>query len=124
MIRPLRLVVPVAGLLLVLGSAFTAANVVGSSRAGQNAQPVTAVQLAPPQCAALALTSVTSIVGTRANDLVLGTPANNSMRGRQGTDCLLGGAGNDRLRGDGGFDVCIGGPGNDTFGGSCEIRIQ
>lgn len=123
MIRPLRLVVPVAGLLLVLGSALTTANVVGSSRAGQNAQRVTAVQLAPPECAALALTSVRSIIGTRANDLVLGTPANNTVRGRQGNDCVLGGAGNDRVRGDGGFDVCIGGPGNDVFT-NCETQYQ
>jgi Ca2+-binding RTX toxin-like protein len=117
-------------------SAAAAANFVPITRADDLALGVrTADQLKPPECT-MALTNIvwctgTAICrGTGANDLILGTPGNDTgtngrIVGGAGDDCILGGAGDDDLRGQGGTnDVCIGGPGNDTFNDTCETQIQ
>lgn len=114
-------------LVLVAGTAYTAANVVAGSRADvvQESGP-TANQLKPPACASLNLTVIRGAGpgGGNANALILGTAGNDSINGNGGNDCILGGGGNDTLRGNGGTDVCIGGPGTDTFHSTCETKIQ
>ncbi len=127
-----------AFVVLVLASvlaASAAANIVPVTRADDlSVGARTADQLKPSQCT-MALTNIVwcpggaLCSGTGANDLILGTPgndtgANGRIVGGAGDDCLLGGAGDDDLRGQGGNDVCIGGPGNDTFNGTCETQIQ
>ena len=126
MIRRLRFLVLVVGFVLVVGSAFTAVNVVASSRAGESANTVTVLQLAPPECAGLPLDRI-RVIGSGGsgggNQLVLGTSGNDNILGGGGEDCILGGGGNDRINGGGGTDVCIGGPGTDTFT-NCETVYQ
>jgi len=127
--RLARVALVLVALVLTLGIAMTATNVVPASIVGStNGGAPTANQLKPAACAALNLTNVVvgsgTVNGTGAADLMLGSSGNDTMAGRGGADCILGGAGDDALRGDGGTDVCIGGPGTDTFHTTCEIRIQ
>jgi Ca2+-binding RTX toxin-like protein len=117
-----------ATIVAVVLAVATATNSVPSSNLSSGVQATGANELKPPQCAALNLTNIVTgdgatILGTGANDLILGGPSNNTLRGNGGTDCMLGGGGNDSLRGGGGADVCIGGPGTDTFN-SCSTAIQ
>lgn len=126
MIRRLPLLLVIGVLMLVVGSAFTTLNIVGSSRAGESASAVNVLQLAPPECAGLPLDRVRVIGGGGGgggSQLILGTPANDNISGGGGRDCILGGGGNDRINGGGGTDVCIGGPGNDVFS-NCETVYQ
>lgn len=128
-VRPTRAGLLAFALLLLVGVAVTATNVVPATRAGSSSLgPATANQLKPGACASLTLTGVLVGSGTfndsNAANLVLGSAGVDSIRGRGGSDCILGGSGNDALRGDGGTDVCIGGPGTDTFHGTCETQIQ
>lgn len=117
--------VALAGFALLAVVAVTATNTVASSRAYDvNGAGATANQLKPSACAGLDLGAVAFVDGTDADELVLGTPAGESLRGQRGDDCILGGGGDDNLRGDHGTDVCIGGPGTDTFHPSCETQIQ
>jgi Ca2+-binding RTX toxin-like protein len=55
------------------------------------------------------------IVGTEANDSLVGGPRDDIIEGRGGNDTLEGLGGNDNLRGDNGADLMIGGEGNDTL---------
>jgi len=135
-----------AGLLVLLPvvHAFTAANTVPQSRADSNTLGLGVNDLRPPECAGLILTNLVDVgageTGTAANDLILGTPGDDTViRGGAGDDCILGGSGDERrwffffqipgLFGDDGDDVLIGGPGLDVcFGGAgndqyyqCEI---
>ncbi|GIW15573.1 MAG: hypothetical protein KatS3mg063_1426 [Tepidiforma sp.] len=100
---------------VTLAAAFTASaatNTVPPTNIGVTDVPLTIAQLAPPECAGLALTTVVySGTGGGGNDLVLGggsTPS--TLSGRGGDDCIVGGANNATLRGQGGNDVLIGGP--------------
>jgi Ca2+-binding RTX toxin-like protein len=106
------------GLLLVVGVASTATNVIEASRAGQQNRPITANDLKPPECAALDLQEI-RVVGRKGGaggaGLVLGTSGNDRIIGGGGSDCIVGGAGNDDINAGGGADVCIGGAGADTF---------
>lgn len=111
-------------LLLFVGVAMTAANVVSSSRAGEATATVDANALKPAACAALNLTSITLGAGGGGNSLILGTPGKDNLNGGAGDDCIVGGAGDDRIKGKAGIDVCIGGPGNDSFDATCETQIQ
>jgi Ca2+-binding RTX toxin-like protein len=126
--HPARLALVLAGLVLFLGVATTATNIVPSSSADSSTggRP-TANQLKPPECAALDLNAV-SIGGGGGggglSTLILGTPGNDNLVGASGDDCIIGGGGNDRLNGNAGTDVCVGGAGNDTFHQSCETQIQ
>jgi Ca2+-binding RTX toxin-like protein len=122
MIKGLRLALLVAGLALVAGSALTALNVVGASRAGSSTTAVSVLQLAPTECAGMPLNRVRvwgAPGSSGGNQLILGTPASDTITGGGGRDCIVGGAGNDTLNGGGGQDVCIGGLGNDVFA-NCE----
>jgi Ca2+-binding RTX toxin-like protein len=126
--RPARVLLILAWLVLFLGIAATATNVVASSRLGAGVgSPPTANQLKPPACAALNLNAISVGGGGGGGGLsmlILGTPGNDNLVGASGNDCIVGGAGDDRLNGNSGTDVCIGGPGNDTFHQSCETQIQ
>jgi Ca2+-binding RTX toxin-like protein len=112
----------VIALVSALALVLTATNTVPTSNVGRSQQAIAAQDLAPPECAGMALTTVvTNGNGTNGNDLLLGNAAVNTLSGSNGDDCLVGGAGNDTLRGQGGTDVCIGGAGTDTYQ-QCETQ--
>lgn len=126
MIRRLRLPILLGGLLLALGSALTASNVVGPSNAGRNTFPQSANTLKPSECAGIVLDRIRVAGGPGSGGgsaLYLGTPGNDNLSAGGGSDCVIGGGGDDRINGGGGTDVCIGGPGTDTFR-SCETQYQ
>ncbi len=116
-----------AGWLLVvlLGAgavaAYATGNTVPASNADDNTIPITANALRPAACAALNLTNVVvgsgAFDGTVGNDLILGSPGNDSIRGRQGTDCILAGDGADSIQGNQGGDVILAGNGDDALTG-------
>ncbi|MEY8841084.1 calcium-binding protein, partial [Cribrihabitans sp. XS_ASV171] len=58
-----------------------------------------------------------SIAASGGNDLVRGLNGNDSLTGQAGNDTLIGGDGNDTLLGGDGDDVLDGGPGNDVKNG-------
>jgi Ca2+-binding RTX toxin-like protein len=136
-IRLLSRIAVLALIVLVLVSilsAAAAANIVPSTRADDVSLGArTANQLKPPQCT-MNLTNIVRCTGTAlcsgtaANDLILGTPgndtgANGRIVGGAGDDCILGGAGDDDLRGQGGNDIILGGDGNDTINGGAGTDI-
>jgi Ca2+-binding RTX toxin-like protein len=122
------LLLPIVPLILGLGVATAAPNVVASSKAARRAQTITVNSVKPSACSALTLTAITTGSGTvndgGGSNLVLGSAGVDTIRGMGGNDCIVGGGGNDSLRGDGGTDVCIGGGGTDTFHTSCETQVQ
>jgi Ca2+-binding RTX toxin-like protein len=123
-----RVLAAAVGLIVLFSAshAFTAANTVPASYAGEQQFTIDANALAPPECAPIKnLTAiVTNGVGSAANELVLGTAGADSLNGKGGNDCILGGGGNDKINGGAGNkDVCIGGPGTDTFS-NCETQTQ
>jgi Ca2+-binding RTX toxin-like protein len=122
------LLLPILPLVLGLGVAAAAPNVVPASKAGRRTQTITVNTVKPSACSALSLTAITTGSGTvndgGGSNLVLGSAGADTIRGMGGSDCIVGGAGNDGLRGDGGTDVCIGGAGTDTFHSSCETQLQ
>jgi RTX calcium-binding nonapeptide repeat (4 copies) len=115
-------------LVLGLGVAAAASNVVPASKASRRTQTITVNGVKPSACSGLTLAGITTGSGTfndgGGSNLVLGSAGVDTIRGMGGNDCILGGAGNDSLRGDGGTDVCIGGGGTDTFHSSCETQLQ
>ena len=128
MIRRVRLLLLFAGLVLIVGTAFTAVNTVAASWAGESTLPVNIGQLAPTECAALSLTRILAGAGTISDptgnaSLILGSAGIDTVTARDLSDCVVGGAGNDSINGGAGIDVCIGGPGTDTFTG-CETQYQ
>jgi len=120
----------VSGVALASASlAFTATNSVPDSRSGSSTTARTLAQLLPTECDGMAPTSLiigtgTTIDGTSAANLMLGTSGVNALDGKGGNDCIIGGDGIDNLKGGGGIDVCISGPGVDTFASDCETQIQ
>jgi len=114
------------GLLLLIGVASTATNVIEASRAGQQNRPITANDLKPPECAALDLQEIRVAGGGGGAGhagLLLGRSGDDRLIGGGGRDCILGGAGDDSINAGGGDDICIGGPGIDTFK-NCEVVFQ
>ena len=132
MSRPLApgriLLLPILPLVLGLGVAMAASNVVPASKAAHRLQTITVNALKPSSCSALTLAAIRTGSGTlndgSGSNLVLGSAGVDAIRGMGGNDCIVGGGGNDSLRGDGGTDVCIGGGGIDTFHASCETQLQ
>lgn len=102
-------------ILISMGSAFAAANIIQSPMAMEDyTTPVTANDLKPTYCYDLDLEYI--IVdgnGTSGNDLFLGTAGKDNFNGKNGDDCIVGGGGDDVLRGGQGNDILIGGPGDD-----------
>ena len=110
------------GLLLLIGVASTATNVIEASRAGQQNRPITANDLKPPECAARHLQEIRVAGGGGGAGhpgLRRGGSGDDRLIGGGGRDCILGGAGDDSINAGGGDDICIGGPGIDTFK-NCE----
>lgn len=112
-------------------SALTAGNIIPSSRLDEYTSSITANTLKPVECSAIVLTSILycpvgggNCDGTDANELIIGTTADDDIRSGKGDDCILSGDGNDNLRGEQDIDVCIGGPGTDGLHQSCETPIQ
>ncbi|MGA2821042.1 MAG: hypothetical protein ABSF61_10355 [Anaerolineales bacterium] len=111
------------GLLLVsVLTAIAASNTVPATLLSDTAQGISLNQLKPPECAGITVTNLVvgsggTINGTGANDLILGSGADETINGQQGSDCIVGGGGNDRLNGGPGNDVILGGPGDDTIDG-------
>lgn len=131
-VRKLRAVIFIPGfvaLVAVLGLVYgsTAANSIPPSRAGLSHHPATARQLAPPECAGMALTTVAwldngTLQGTNGNELLIGSENTTRINGRNGHDCLVIGSGNkNRLDGGAGNDVCIGNA--TTRFNNCEVEI-
>ena len=102
-------------------SALSAANTVPASKVYNVSFAINANALKPTECAALNLANIIIIADgdnpTNKNDLILGTPGNNTINGNGGIDCILGGSGDDTLKGGNGQDILIGGPGNDALDG-------
>ncbi len=123
-VRKLRWGWLILSILILVGaiSAFAAANIVPVTYLGMILRANTANDFKPPECAALNLNNIVvgsgTITGTNQNDLILGSPFDDTVNGRNGSECLLGGGGNDTIDGRQGGDVILGGPGDDTlFGG-------
>lgn len=120
-------------LVLVLGAAFTAANVVPPSGADDTTVPVDKSQLAPSECDGIAITNTITgsgiITGTDGNDWIIGSDGIDTIDGLGGNDCIEAKGGDDVIDGGvnldltPGADVCLGGAGTDTFA-SCETEIQ
>lgn len=111
--------------------ATAANNVVPVTHLTEQSIAVTANALKPAACSALTLTALLacppgggSCSGTDANELVIGSTADDDIDAGKGDDCILGGGGNDSIRGEQDLDVCLGGPGTDSFHQSCETEIQ
>ncbi len=107
--------------IFLTSSAFSAANLVGSSRVGSSTHSAGENDLKPPECAGIVLTNIVvcsggnTCNGSQGDDLILGTEDGETISGKKGTDCIVGGGGDDTIKGGNGDDVCIGGPGDDTF---------
>ena len=117
-------------LVLILISVFsvlTTGVTVENSTAGVHTNAVTVNHVKPSSCSGIFLTTMVSssgtVTGTPGNDLIMCSPAVDTIDGQGGDDCILGGGGDDDITGNGGTDVCIGGPGTDTFV-TCESAIQ
>jgi hypothetical protein len=92
--------------------AFTASNIVPTTDISQFTQTITPAQLAPSECASLAVTSIVAGTGTIAatatHQLVLGSSAVDTLSDSFGSVCMVGGAGSDTFNGKkNGGDLCI-----------------
>lgn len=67
------------------------------------------------------LSSVEGIIGSRFDDLLIGSAAANLLQGGAGNDTLYGGDGDDLLEGGAGNDWLYGGKGNDTLDGGAGL---
>jgi len=114
-------------ILISITSVFAAGITVPVSNIGQDTSHVTAENLKPPSCDGLYLTNIVSgfgtLIGTSANDLIIGSSGADTIDGLGGNDCILGGGGDDFLTGNDGDDVCLGGTGNNNFT-NCEVEAQ
>lgn len=115
-------------LILVVGAAFTAANILPATNVDDQTLPDRPVVPTPPsECSGITTTNTVSgtgvVAGTDQNDWLIGSEAIDTLSGFGGDDCIEGRDGADVIEGGLGNDVCIGGPGIDTFVG-CETQIQ
>ena len=113
MIRHRAAATALAALLVLVGVASTATNLVAPSRAGVRVRAVTANELKPPECASLDLEEIR--VGGGGG----GAGHAGLFLGTNGNDRIIGG--DDDINAGGGLDICIGGPGTDTFK-NCEVQ--
>ena len=117
----LALPITFALILVSIFDALATTNLVGTTSADDLVIPITPNDLKPPECAALALSSLAVGSGTFAghggNTLILGSSGVDTIKGQGGNDCIVGGGGDDNLQGQAGSDVLIGGPGKDTLNG-------
>jgi hypothetical protein len=123
--RPRWLKPGIAALVVVvaisIATSFTATTTVPISHAGVSTEPISLSQLAPTQCAGLALTHLviatgSTVTGTSGNDLILGKSGAGTftLTGSGGVDCIVAGGGpgtTNKISGGKGGGVCIGAPG-------------
>lgn len=62
------------------------------------------------------------VVGSRGNDLLIGSINRDTLMGMEGNDTLRGGASRDSLYGDGGNDLLLGEEGNDSLDGGDGVN--
>lgn len=107
--------------LVSVATALAAGNAVPQTGAGVDTDSINANKLKPPECAGLNLTAVVTgsgvVIGSNANELILGSSAVDAVDSRNGDDCVLGGGHDDMLLGRNGDDVLLGGAGNDDLNG-------
>ncbi len=114
-----RLLPLVVLLLIVWGAvgSYAATNTVPTTYAADGFIPLSASQLAPPECYGIAFADVlivsSSGTGTAGNDLILGNASDNTIYGGGGDDCIVAGAGRDYVDGGDGNDVILGGSGDE-----------
>ena len=105
---PMRTALGVMGVLVLLVllsaiGAFAAANVIPPSSVGIYSEITEPLYFRPDECSAQPVNNIVigsgGINGTNQNDLILGSPGNDSIDGKNGNDCIVGGAGNDTLQG-------------------------
>jgi len=115
---------PLIALSLIVWSAvgsYAATNTVPTTYAADGFIPLTAAQLAPPECYGIAFADVIvvsgsgSATGTAGNDLILGSANDDDIEGKGGDDCIVAGAGQDYVDGGDGNDVILGGDGDDGW---------
>lgn len=112
--------------------AMAANNVVPVTRLTDQSSIVAINDLKPSACSAITVTRIVycptgsggACNGTDANELVIGSTADDDIQSGKGDDCILGGGGNDSIKGEQDVDVCVGGPDTDSFHPSCETEIQ
>jgi Ca2+-binding RTX toxin-like protein len=115
--------------IISVGFAFAANNIVPTTRLTDQSQTIDANTLKPAACSGLTLNAIVICTGgkcngTNSDELIIGTSGYDDIKGKNGDDCIIGGDGDDDISGDNGTDVCIGGPGNDSFTNKCETQIQ
>ena len=115
-------------LTIVAVGAYTGANNVEPSRAGDTSVPLAIAPQLPSACSGTTPTNTISglsgvIAGTVQADWIVGSDAIDTISGLAGDDCIQGEGSADVIDGGIGTDVCIGGAGIDTFVG-CETEIQ
>jgi len=98
---------------------------VAASLAAAGALTPNPATAAVPMCIGIVPTINMNIAGypdtnRPANDIILGTPGNDTINGGGGGDYICGGAGNDTISGGGENDIIDGGAGNDTLDGGHE----
>ena len=105
------------------------------NKADNTSTVVTELGASKSVCRAITINGL-GILGTKANETLIGSAKSDQIRGGGGTDkirgnkgadCLLGQRGGDKIRGDRGKDVIRGGSGNDKIkggSGADNIRAQ
>ena len=110
---------------IVIGSAT--ANIVPGSYASESSHTVSAQELAPSACDGMGLVNIVNLSEgehpINANNLILGTSGNDTIKGKKGNDCIVGGGGDDTIDGKQGDDVILGGDGDDTIDGGKDNDI-
>ena len=126
-----RLVLVLLAVLIIIsiGFAYAANNVVPVTHLTDQTTAVDPNQMKPAACSGITLTAIVVCTGgicngSNASELILGTSGDDNIKGKRGDDCIVGGGGDDTITGDNDTDVCIGGPGNDSFSNKCETQIQ
>jgi Ca2+-binding RTX toxin-like protein len=67
--------------------------------------------------------SIEGVEGSRYDDQIIGSAANNTLWGKDGDDSVDGAEGNDRITGDAGIDILFGGTGNDIIDGGADADV-
>ena len=112
-------------IMISLTTVFAAANIIPLTHLTDQTRVIIFSELVPPECDRIryALQDIVQCSGGNCssngnrNELILGTPGNDTIYGGNGDDCIVGGGGDDRLYGENGNDVLVGGPGNDFLSG-------
>ena len=118
-------------IMVSLTTVLAAANIVPVTRLSDQNRAILASELAPPECDSIRNTlqvyiacASTTCNGSpgNTNELILGTPGDDTIDGGNGDDCIVGGGGADVLFGNHGNDVLVGGHGVDTLDGGSRNK--